>query len=204
MMLCKPLFWWMAFSGVCSVTPLLFCLETDQQDCKVRSHLGTGRSHYCSSWSVLLVLSWSVPPHPGSTNAQGVEANSALSLHSMLPEIGRLLSTSDKVYLHKVIKSLEQGMFEYILLDLMTNKACWKATRELPPPELSFVISNGKLQPPNASFNTSKESKLSFNNWCSAPQTIWLELCICTWGLAPTKIQEAPLLMPMLTVCITF
>lgn len=63
-------------------------------------------------------------------------------------------------------------MLEYIPLDLLTDKACRHATWEPPPPESSFVIANGKLRLPNVSFDTSKESNLSFDDWSAASDNL--------------------------------
>lgn len=93
------------------------------------------------------------------------------ALHGLPPDVGRLLSSTDKVYPRKVVRALEQGMFEYIPLDLLTDDACRRAMRE-PLPELSFVISNGKLRLPNVSFDVSKESKLSFGEWAAASDNL--------------------------------
>lgn len=48
----------------------------------------------------------------------------ARMLHNLPPKIGRLLLSFDKVFPHKVVHALEQGMLEYIPLDLLTDKAC--------------------------------------------------------------------------------
>lgn len=90
------------------------------------------------------------------------------TMHGRPPTIGRQLSSADKVFPHKVKRVLEAGMLEYIPLDLLTDDACRRAAREPPGPESAFVISNGKLRLPNASFDVSKENKLSFDEWVSA------------------------------------
>lgn len=103
----------------------------------------------------------------------GAEADSEATrpnrtMHGRPPTIGRQLSSADKVFPHKVKRVLEAGMLEYIPLDLLTDDACRRAAREPPAPESAFVISNGKLRLPNASFNVLKESKLSFDEWVGA------------------------------------
>ena len=50
-----------------------------------------------------------------------------------------------------------------VLLDLLMDDACWKAATEPPVSESTFVIANGKLWLPNASFNTLKEIKLTYH-----------------------------------------
>lgn len=90
------------------------------------------------------------------------------TMHGRPPTLGRQLSSADKAFPHKVRRALESGMLEYIPLDLLMDDACRHAAREPPMPESAFVISNGKLRLPNASFDVSKESKLSFDEWVGA------------------------------------
>lgn len=88
--------------------------------------------------------------------------------HGCPPTVGYQLSLADKVFPHKVRWVLEAGMLEYIPLNLLTDDACCHAAQEPPGPESTFVILNRKLWLLNASFNTSRESKLLFNKWVSA------------------------------------
>ena len=67
---------------------------------------------------------------------------------------------------------MDRGMLEYISLDLLRDGACHKAVREPPTPESTFVISNGKLQLSNTTFDTLKEWKLSFDDWCKAGKNL--------------------------------
>ncbi|KAG6889355.1 hypothetical protein C0992_005583 [Termitomyces sp. T32_za158] len=67
--------------------------------------------------------------------------------------------------------SLEGGCSD-ISLNLLTDEACHLAAHELPPPKSAFVISNGKLRLLVASFNISKEDKLSFDEWCGASDNL--------------------------------
>ncbi|KAG6886621.1 hypothetical protein C0992_003150 [Termitomyces sp. T32_za158] len=92
--------------------------------------------------------------------------------HGLPPEVGRLLSAADKVFPHKVIRALEGGMLEYIPLNLLTDEACRAAAHEPPPAESAFVIANGKLRLPVTSFDTSKEDKLSFDEWGAATDNL--------------------------------
>ncbi|KAG6887465.1 hypothetical protein C0992_012183 [Termitomyces sp. T32_za158] len=94
------------------------------------------------------------------------------SLHGLPPTVSVQLSAADKVYPHRVRRSLESGMLEYIPLDLLTDEACRKAAREPPAPESAFVISNGKLRLPNSTFDSSKKGKLSFDDWCGAAENL--------------------------------
>ncbi|KNZ76463.1 hypothetical protein J132_10438 [Termitomyces sp. J132] len=94
------------------------------------------------------------------------------SLHGLPPTLGRQLSAADKVFPHKVVRTLERGMLEYIPLDVLTDEACRNASREPPAPETSFVVSNGKWQLPGASFDVSKEGRLTFGEWCGAGENL--------------------------------
>ncbi|KAG6890152.1 hypothetical protein C0992_002957 [Termitomyces sp. T32_za158] len=99
------------------------------------------------------------------------------TLHGLPPEVGRLLSAADKVFPYKVIRALEAGMLEYIPLNLLTDEACRLAAHKPPPAESAFVIANGKLRLPAASFDTSKEDKLTFDDWCGASDNFVEAMC---------------------------
>lgn len=73
-------------------------------------------------------------------------------------------------------------MLEYIPLDLLTDEACHHAIREPSPPESSFVIANGKFHLANASFDTSKESKLSFDNWLATSDNFVGTMHVHLWA----------------------
>ena len=67
---------------------------------------------------------------------------------------------------------MEGGILEYIPLDLLMDNACQKVACKPPAPESAFVISNRKLQLPNACFDISKEGKLTFNEYCVASDNL--------------------------------
>ena len=94
------------------------------------------------------------------------------TLHGLPLRVGCQLSVMDKVFPQKVCRCLEGGMLEYIPLDLLTDGACRKVAREPPAPESAFVISNGKLWLPNMMFDTLKEGRLSFEEWCQAGENL--------------------------------
>ena len=68
-------------------------------------------------------------------------------------------------------------MLEYVPVDLLRDGACHKAAREPPTPESAFAISNGKLQLLNTTFDTLKEWKLSFDDWCKASKNLVDTMC---------------------------
>ncbi|KAG6875774.1 hypothetical protein C0992_002439 [Termitomyces sp. T32_za158] len=79
---------------------------------------------------------------PGGSQSDATH-RPARVFHGLPPEVGRMLSAADKLAAH-----------------------------EPPPPESAFVISNGKLRLPVASFDTLKEDKLSFDEWCGASDNL--------------------------------
>lgn len=86
-------------------------------------------------------------------------------------------------------------MLEYIPLDLLTDKACQQVTQEPPPPDSFFVFANSKLHLPSASFDISKESKLSFNDWSAALDNLvgamQVHLCAGSDGGSGSQVANA-------------
>lgn len=72
----------------------------------------------CQPPSVLLV---DLAPHATLSSPSTI---SGQVLYEPLPAVSWLLSSADKVYPHKVVQALEQGMLEYIPLDLLTDEVC--------------------------------------------------------------------------------
>ncbi|KAG6887196.1 hypothetical protein C0992_000196 [Termitomyces sp. T32_za158] len=121
----------------------------------------------------LLKRAPSILLHDSPADSPPEAANHLAHVFHELPlEVGRMLLAADKVFPHKVIHVLEGGMLEFIPLNLLTDKACCVATHKPPPPESDFVISNSKLRLPVASFDTSKEDKLSFDEWCGTSDNL--------------------------------
>ncbi|KAG6882492.1 hypothetical protein C0992_011526, partial [Termitomyces sp. T32_za158] len=78
----------------------------------------------------------------GETSIDG-SSRQARVFHGLPPEVGRLLSAADKVFPQKVIRVLENGFFEYIPLNLLTDEACRLAAHEPPPPDSSYLFAGG-------------------------------------------------------------
>ncbi|KAG6897693.1 hypothetical protein C0992_012162 [Termitomyces sp. T32_za158] len=100
-----------------------------------------------------------------------VPGESFLPQRALCPASCQLLA-ADKVFPQKVQCSLKNGMLKYIPLDLLTDEACRIAAHEPPAPELAFVIANGKLHLPNTTFDSSREGKLSFDDWSGASNNL--------------------------------